>query len=242
MTKAEDMQMRQIQRGSAPVSWAKSVRVFAVLTLVLSTVMVLTTNPATAQAPDEETLATCALYGNLVAGGGPNAVSLGEELRDLGAPNPPGVEDALDVLSDFNDEVGDTPDNDTVEAAFDVLAQYFDPICADIDVCPLIATVVNREGGEGQRNARYVRGVFAPNPPGIDSALAVLSGDVTLEESGFYTSNAQARKALVDYYSSCTLAFTGATTAPLLAAGTGLILAGVLVLKISRRASHLNGL
>lgn len=231
------MQANFIQRGSERRRSTVR-RVFVTTALVASTLVWFTAAPAAAQVPDEDTLATCALYGNLVAGGGPNAVALGEELRDLGAPNPAGVEDALDVLSDFNDEVGDSPDNDTVEAAFDVLAQYFDPICGDIDVCPLIATVINREGLEGERNARFVRGIFAPNPPGIDAALAVLSGDITLEESVFYNSNAEARKALVDYYANCTLAFTGAETTPLAMAGFTLIVVGAAAVVAQRRMTR----
>jgi hypothetical protein len=190
--------------------------------------------PAEAQ---DDRYEACAAYSLIVGTGGSGAVAAAEKLRAIGAPNPPGVDDALDVVIDAEDGVDPVPDQATVEAARATLDGYFGGICADVDICPLVrqATATNDASSAGA--AALARDLSAPSPPGIDAAFAVIAGIVTPAETGFYDSVASAQQALTNYFTRCNeLAFTGSDlAAPLSVAGLTMVAAGAMVLTVRRR-------
>lgn len=177
---------------------------------------------------------TCAAYGTMVGTGGTGAVAAAERLKDLAAPNPPGIDQALDVVIDAEDATGTTPDTNEIFAAYDTLDGYYGDLCRGIDICPLVRQAVATNDGSSADAARLVRGLTAPAPPGIDAALALIAGDVT--ESPFHNSVGEAQAQVSDWFMCDELAFTGPSQAVVLTTA-GLVM--VAVGAVARRLSTL---
>jgi hypothetical protein len=173
--------------------------IMVVVAMIMASVV--TSPMADAQEPGPEVFTTCSLYGRTVSFGGPLAANAAESLRILGSPNPPGIEDALEVIiSAEADGVDETerPDSLTVDQAIQTLDSYFGGICNGLDVCPLIWTASGSTTGDPVIAAGLLRGITAPAPPGIDAALALIAQEV--DESPFHTSVAEAQAQLVSYF------------------------------------------
>jgi len=181
-------------------------RAFGFLVLIVALVvsgMVMGSQPADAQSGQSVPVPyeTCAAYGVAVGTGGQGAANAAEDLRAIGAPNPPGIETALGVLVNAEADVppiGSRPSIEAIDAAYQVLSEYFDPICIGVDICPLIRQAVATNDGSSAEGARLARGITAPAPPGIDAALALIAGDIA--ESPFHNSVAEAQRQISDYF------------------------------------------
>ena len=182
--------------------------------------------------------ATCGDLNVLLIPEGPRAIEAAESLRARGAPNPPGIDAALDVIVAAADFSSDSPPLDQLDAALATLNGYFGAVCASLDRCAFI----NQIAAGDTEAARLLRRIETPSPPGIDAALALVAGEI--DESPFHASVAEARQQILDYYpcgastdgSGSGLAFTGSSaTAPLAALGAGLSAAGAGLLRSRRR-------
>lgn len=240
-------------RISATLAAVTALAIAAMLVGVVASV------PADAQAPPPaDVAATCGDLAVLSIPEGPRAVEAAESLRSRGAPNPAGIEDALDVIVAAADPATASPDVAMVDAALATLQSYYGGPCADLDRCGFIVQIAGNDDAVGAEAARLLRRIETPAPPGIDAALALIAGDIT--ESPFHADVAEARAQVLDYYpcgaagegseteeegteggapeeteSEGTLAFTGGSTASLAALGITLVAGGALVLQARRR-------
>lgn len=165
--------------------------------LLLATFSMLA-EPAQAQ---QDRYETCALYGTIVATGGPAAADAAAALQALGAPNPIGVDNVLEVIINAESDVppiGSRPTNAAREIAYIELDNYFGDVCANVDICPLIRQAVATNDGSAAEAARLARGITAPAPPGIDAALALIAGAIA--ESPFHASIADAQDHVASYF------------------------------------------
>lgn len=207
----------------------------ACLAALLCAALSVVAAPAQAQRnePSGEVYETCALYNVVVNTGASPAALAAQQLRDLSPPNPPGVEDALAVLIDFEDG-GETPSSDEVEAAYETLDRYYGSICTGLDVCPLIVSAINTDDPLSQRSADWADRILAPSPPGIGAALSLLGGKIRLENQLIHESIDDARDVVRSYFASCTLAHTGSTALPVALIGIGMAATGSAVLIVRR--------
>lgn len=164
---------------------------------------------------------------------GPRAAAAAERIRAAGSPNPPGIENALDVLVAFSDFSNPVPPSlDQADAAYQTLLDYFGGVCNDIDRCPLVELAV-AGSPDSAAAAGLLRRLETPSPPGIDASLALIAGEI--QESPFHNSVAEAVQQIDDYYSCTKLAITGSTSVfPLASLGVSLIALGGFTL-IGRR-------
>ena len=174
-----------------------------VLSLLATMLGGLVAVPAASAQLDQQTLVTCAAYNTAVSTGGQGAATAADELRAIGAPNPPGIENALDVIIDAEADQapsGSRPSPEAIDAAIAALDGYFGPICQRTlaDTCGLVADAVAEAGSSD--SAALLRQLEAPSPPGIDAALAVLSGEITVGESPFHSTLDEAIEQIQDYY------------------------------------------
>ncbi|KAG1647760.1 hypothetical protein GQR58_030341 [Nymphon striatum] len=173
------------------------------MALLLATALLLTgvvvgTSPAQAQADSYE---TCAEYSLIVGAGGQVAADAAARLQALGAPNPFGVDNVLEVIINSEADVppiGSRPTASALEVAYVELDNYFGGVCADIDICPLIRQAVATNDGSSAEAARLARGLSFPSPPGIDAALAFIAGEIS--ESPLHNSIAEAQDQISSYF------------------------------------------
>jgi len=203
------------------------------------------TIPDPAPGVPADVAATCADLAVLSIPEGPFAIEAAENLRASGAPNPGGIEAALDVIVAAADFDTPTPSAGEIDAALSTLQGYFGGACASIDRCALVNQIVAASSDESARAAGVLRRLETPSPPGIDAALALIAGDVS--DSPFHATVAAARDQIAGYYPCGNetdggtgddggLAFTGtSSTTPLAALGLGLLAAGAGLLTIRRR-------
>lgn len=186
---------------------------------------------------------TCGDLSVLSTLGGSSAVEAAESLRARGAPNPPGIEAALDVIVAVAGFTSPAPSAEQVDAAFATLDGYFGGICSSLDRCVFVNQIAGSDDAASAEAARLLSRIETPAPPGIGAALALISGEI--DESPFHTNVAEARQQILDYY-PCgastdddgrpVLAFTGSSaTAPLALLSAGLVAAGAGVLRSRRR-------
>ncbi len=209
--------------------------------------------PPPAPGPPGDLAATCGDLAVLSIPEGPFAVEAAESLRARGAPNPPGIEAALDVIVAAADFGSPSPPFAEVDAALATLDGYFGGLCSNLDRCAFVIQIAGTDAAAAAQAARLLRRIETPSPPGIDAALALIAGDIT--ESPFHSSVAEARDQILDYYPCGVaagsdgdgdgntdgpgddggLAFTGTSTAPLAALGLALLAAGAGTLHARRR-------
>lgn len=161
-----------------------------------------------ASAQDYDVAVTCSAYGRALGLGGQPAADAAAELQAIGAPNPPGIESALQIVIESEADVapsGSRPSNEAVQGSRDALSSYFGGICSSLDICPWVRQAVATNDGSSAEAARLVRGIEAPAPPGIDAALALISGAVDF--SPFHTSVAEAQAQISSYF-PCDLVIT----------------------------------
>lgn len=170
----------------------------AVITsLVLSVVAV--ARPAGAQAPPPaDVAATCGDLAVMSIPEGPFAVEAAESLRSRGAPNPAGIDAALDVIVAAADPDTESPSVADVDAALATLNDYYGGPCAGLDRCGFIVQIAGNDPAAAAEAAHLLRRIETPSPPGIDAALALIAGDVT--ESPFHADVSEARAQVLDYY------------------------------------------
>ena len=186
--------------------------------------------------------ATCGDLAVLSIPEGPFAVEAVQSLRQRGAPNPPGVEAALDVVIAAADFGTGSPSPAEIDAALATLDGYFGDVCANIDRCAFVNQVAGTDAAASAEAARLLRRIETPSPPGIDAALALIAGDI--DDSPFHDTVAQARDQILSYYpcggraegSGRGLAFTGSSaTTPLALLGVALVTSGAAALHARRR-------
>lgn len=193
--------------------------------------------PAGAQT-DDEIYETCSLYNTILSLGGGPAVDAIADLRSRAAPNPPGVDDAFDVLNAFEDDSVEDPSSDDVDAATETLMEYYDPICLDIDPCSLLAQVNGNDPDHARRGADWLDRLSAPSPPGIGAALSVLSGRIEPEDTSGLVDDVDAARETVNAWfgGNCRLAITGRTDSfPLTMIGLGAVVIGTTLVIVNRR-------
>lgn len=193
--------------------------------------------PASAQTNDE-VYETCSLYNTIIATGGDRAVDAIADLRTRDEPNPPGIDEAFDVLSSAEDETADDPDLTDIDVANDNLAAYYGPICNDIDTCALLSLINGANDTRSRQAAGWLDGISAPSPPGIGAALAVLSGEIDPSEtSGLVEDETAARDTINDWFgANCQLAITGGSdTFALTMIGAGALIVGGTLHLVRRR-------
>ena len=213
--------------------WIKRVGSFVVVLAVMLATTVSVAAPAQAQA---DRYPTCAAYGAIVGSGGQAAATAAAELQALGAPNPPGLDNVLDVIINGESDVppiGSRPTADALEIAYQELDGYFGDVCADIDICPLILRAAAKDAPSADA-ARLARGITAPAPPGIDAALALISGVISVEESPFHDSVAAAQEQIASYFPCEPVATPPSPTVPTDVAATCGDLAVLLIPEGSR--------
>lgn len=207
-------------------------RAVATLLLLAGAAIALAAPPAGAQSLTEnrDAFETCALYQPIVTTGGQRALDNIAELRDFSPSNPPGVDDAFDVLVAFEDENIEDPANEEIEAAYDILDGYYGTICDQLDLCPLTNAINAGSAADRQQAAEWLLPIASPMPAGIGAALSVLAGQSSVEDTaGLVESEAAARTTVLDWFGddSCRLAMTGpSATLSLTAVGLGIILVG----------------
>lgn len=185
---------------------------------------------------------TCSAYQIAVNTGGETAVLAIKDLRGYAEPGAFNPMNGLDVLQDAESEIppsGSRPSPDEVEAAYDAVNAYFGQRCEGIDLCFWVRSAVHTGPGAPEA-ADILRGLQTPGPPGIDAALALISGAIS--ESPFHDSVAEARQQVDDYFACPVLTgtpllpVTGPPSArPLAIFGSALIAAGALAMATHRR-------
>jgi len=207
-------------------------------------------NPAPVGGIPADVAATCGDLNVLSIPEGPFAIAAAESLRARGAPNPSGIEAALDVIVAAADFANESPPLAEIDAALATLQAYFGGACANLDRCVFVTQIGGTDAAAAVEAARLLRRIETPSPPGIDAALALIAGDI--DDSPFHDNVAQAVAQIVSYYScgdgagaddggSTTddgLAFTGSTTVPVALLGVALMTSGAGVLSARRRLVH----
>lgn len=154
-----------------------------------------------ASAQDNDVAETCAAYGRALGLGGQPAADAAAELQAIGAPNPPGIDLALQTIIDYEADVaasGSRPSDEAYLNSRTTLDDYFGGICLGLDICPLVRQAVATNDGSSAEAARLVRGITAPAPPGIDAGLALIAGAVDF--SPFHASVAEAQAQIASYF------------------------------------------
>ncbi|MEM7096454.1 MAG: LPXTG cell wall anchor domain-containing protein [Actinomycetota bacterium] len=107
---------------------------------------------------------------------------------------------------------------------------------SDDEVCVLIRQALG-SGPDAAASAATARELLSPSPPGIDAALALVAEQISVEESPFHDSVAEAQAQLGEYFAQCAdeLPRTGADdTGVLVAAGITLIALGAAAVRAGR--------
>lgn len=237
----------------------RRVRALAAATVLIAAIcLIAAETSAEAQAPPPaDVAATCGDLAVMSIPEGPRAVEAAESLRSRGAPNPPGIEAALDVIVAAADFDTESPPVADVDAALATLNDYYGGACAGLDRCGFIAQIAGNDDASAAEAARLLRRIETPAPPGIDAALALIAGDVS--ESPFHESVAEARTQVLGYYpcgigggatggggegaggetggetGGGELALTGSSTTLLGAIGAALVALGAIAQLIRRR-------
>jgi len=193
--------------------------------------------------------ATCGDLAVLSIPEGRFAIAAAESLRARGAPNPPGIEAALDTIVQAANFDSAAPPLAEIDAALATLSSYFGGACNSLDRCAFVNQIAGTDSAAAGEAARLLRRIETPSPPGIDAALALIAGDIA--ESPFHDTVAQARDQVISYYpcgntgvaggadgSGSGLAFTGSSlTAPLAAFGVALLASGAGIMRARRRVT-----
>ena len=238
---------RKTQRNSLAAS-----ALAVAMTLAVAAAAVVTSAgfaPSASAQSNQEIAETCGDLAVLGIPEGPFAVEAAENLRARGAPNPPGIDAALDVIVAAANFDTPSPPVADVDAALATLDAYYGGPCANIDRCTFVTQIGGSDEAAAAQAAHLLRRIETPSPPGIDAALALIAGDV--DESPFHANVAEARQQVLDYYpcdagggeaggdtgggDGGELAFTGSTTAPLAVLGIALLAAGAGTLHAASR-------
>ena len=140
----------------------------AVAVLLAALVLPFTAGTAGAQFDDDDALRACGLYTIVLSTGGETLIEAATELALSDEPAPPGIAAALDTLIEA--ESDDSAGDEATEALV-TLSDYYDPICQNLDQCPLVEAIEGDDRERAAIAAAHLRDLNRPNPPGIGIAL-----------------------------------------------------------------------